>query len=61
MMCNETPEAGYSMGTHFSNSVTEVVFADSTSGQLPTTHVIFVPGELLFVGQYAAAAYCSKS
>ncbi len=43
----------------FSNSAVDTVLAASTSGQLPTEQVIFDPGELLFKGQYAAAAYCS--
>ena len=56
VLCNASRES-----TYFSNSITVVVLAACTRGQLPTTQVSFVPGLLPFVGQYAAAAYCSKS
>lgn len=35
------------------------MLAACTSGQLPVEHVSFVPVELTFDVQYAAAAYCA--
>jgi hypothetical protein len=37
-----------------------VELSASTSGQMSDVQVIFVFGELLSFGQYAAAAYCSS-